>query len=118
VFVTTHYMDEADYCERLALIYRGGIIAEGTPAELRSRFMTRDVLEVPVERPVEALEALAESGIEAAVFGNALHVVVEDSRSATELIESVLSRAGIEAGRIEKIEPSLEDVFVTLIETS
>jgi len=118
VFVTTHYMDEADYCGRLALIYRGRIIAEGTPAELRQHFMKREVLDVPVDRPVEAMEALGQKGIEAAIFGSALHVVVDDGASAVPLIERTLAAAGIEWGKIEKIVPSLEDVFVTLIETS
>ncbi len=118
VFVTTHYMDEADYCGRLALIYRGKIIAEGTPAELKSRFMTREVLEIPVDRPVEAMEALSSMGIETAIFGSTLHAVVDDSRVATAEIEKVLGEAGIDSGKIEVIVPSLEDVFVTLIETS
>ncbi|MFZ2448864.1 MAG: ABC transporter ATP-binding protein [Syntrophobacteraceae bacterium] len=118
VFVTTHYMDEADFCGRLALIYRGRIIAEGTPAELRHDFMKREVLEIPVEHPVEAMETLGTQGIEAVIFGSALHVVVDDARAATPEIERVLAQAGLPAGEIAVIVPSLEDVFVTLIETS
>jgi ABC-2 type transport system ATP-binding protein len=118
VFVTTHYMDEADYCGRLALIYRGKVIAEGTPAELKSRFMTREVLEIALDRPVEAMEALSAAGMETAIFGSTLHAVVDDGRAAAVEIEKVLGEAGIEVGKIEAIPPSLEDVFVTLIETS
>ncbi len=59
IFVTTHYMDEADYCNRLALIYRGRIIAEGTPNELKQKYMTRYVLEVEVDRVVEAMEVMS-----------------------------------------------------------
>ncbi len=118
VFVTTHYMDEADYCGRLALIYRGRIIAEGTPAVLRHRFMKQDVLEIPVDRPVEALEALEKEGIESSIFGSTLHVVVEDADAAVPRIERILSAGSIKAGKIEKILPSLEDVFVSLIESS
>jgi len=76
VFVTTHYMDEADYCDRLALIYRGAIIAEGTPSELRQKHMTRDVLEIETENAVLAMEALGRQGVETAIFGSVLHATV------------------------------------------
>ena len=62
VFVTTHYMEEADYCDRLALIYRGQIIAEATPMELRQKHMTRDILEIEVDRVAEAMEVLIQCG--------------------------------------------------------
>lgn len=119
VFVTTHYMDEADYCDRLALIYRGKIIAQGTPTQLRDTFMTRDVLEVQVNRVVEAMERLSETGSEAAIFGSKLHVLVErGDDGASEIIKKSLESAGIEVSTIERITPSLEDVFVTLIEVA
>jgi ABC-2 type transport system ATP-binding protein len=118
VFVTTHYMDEADYCDRLALIYRGKIIAEGTPHELRQANMKRDVLEIEADRTVDAIEALYKGGIEAAIFGSLIHVTVEDSGPATQKIKNILAASGIEVRKIEKIVPSLEDVFVTLIEIS
>jgi ABC-2 type transport system ATP-binding protein len=118
VFVTTHYMDEADYCNRLALIYRGRIIAEGTPNELKQKHMTRYVLEVETGNVVRAMEVLNKNGMEAAIFGSLLHVTVESLEKATLRIKEVLQEAGIPAGRIERIMPSLEDVFVTLIEVS
>lgn len=118
VFVTTHYMDEADYCDRLALIYRGKIIAEGTPNELRKNYMTRDVLEIEADRLVEAMEVLEKQGIETAVFGSVLHATVEDAKAAIPVIYKILGESNIMARRIVKIAPSLEDVFVTLIETS
>ncbi|HEY6010384.1 MAG TPA: ABC transporter ATP-binding protein [Nitrospirota bacterium] len=118
IFVTTHYMDEADYCDRLALIYRGRIIAEGTPNELRKTHMTRDVLEIEAEPLVPAMEALARGGIETAVFGSLLHATVEDARVAVPRIHAILGESNITARRVDKIVPSLEDVFVTLIETS
>ena len=58
VFVTTHYMEEADYCDRLALIYRGRIIAEATPMELRQKYMKQDILEIEVDRVADAMEVL------------------------------------------------------------
>jgi ABC-2 type transport system ATP-binding protein len=118
VFVTTHYMDEADYCDRLALIYRGKIIAEGTPNELRKNFMTRDVLEIEAEHIVEAMEILEKQGIETAVFGSLLHATVKDAAVAVPLIYKALGDQNIAVRRVDKIVPSLEDVFVTLIETA
>ncbi|MBT1074019.1 ABC transporter ATP-binding protein [Geobacter grbiciae] len=118
IFVTTHYMDEAEYCDRLALIYRGRIIAEGMPGTLKERHMARDVLEIEVEGVVEALELLDSHGIEAAIFGSVLHATVENSADDIPRIREALAGGGIGAARIEKIVPSLEDVFVTLIETS
>jgi ABC-2 type transport system ATP-binding protein len=118
VFVTTHYMDEADYCDRLALIYRGTIIAEGTPSELRKNYMTREVLEIEAEHIVEAMEFLEKQGIETAVFGSLLHATVKDAAVAVPLIYKALGDQNITVRRVDKIVPSLEDVFVTLIETS
>jgi ABC-2 type transport system ATP-binding protein len=118
VFVTTHYMDEADYCDRLALIYRGKIIATGTPHELRKNYMTRDVLEIEAEHVVEAMEFLEKQGIETAVFGSLLHATVEDAKVAVPLIYKTLGEQNIIVQRVDKIVPSLEDVFVTLIETA
>ncbi len=118
VFVTTHYMDEADYCDRLALIYRGKIIAEGTPNELRQKYMQRDVLEIEVDRVVEAMEVLSGNSIDTAIFGSTLHVTIENVEMAIPRIEKLLKESGMVVNRIERIIPSLEDVFVTLIEVS
>ncbi|RPI36616.1 MAG: ABC transporter ATP-binding protein [Nitrospiraceae bacterium] len=118
IFVTTHYMDEADYCNRLALIYRGRIIAEGTPNELKQKYMTRYVLEVETDHVVNAMEVLNKSGMDAAIFGSLLHVTADSMEKAVPLIRGVLEDAGIPAHRIERIVPSLEDVFVNLIEVS
>jgi len=118
IFVTTHYMDEAEYCDRLALIYRGRLIALGTPEQLKREHMPEDVLEVAVDRPVEALEVLARvpAAREAALFGALLHVVVADAATDLAAVRDELERAGLAVARIEKILPSLEDVFVSLIE--
>ncbi len=118
IFVTTHYMDEADYCDRLALIYRGRVIAEGTPGEMRQKYMKRDVLEIEVDRLVAALEAVYENGIETAIFGSLLHATVDNAEQDIPRIEALLKEEGIAVNRIEKIMPSLEDVFVTLIEVA
>ena len=118
IFVTTHYMDEADYCNRLALIYRGRIIAEGTPNELKQKYMTRYVLEIEVDRVVDAMEVIYSNGIETAIFGSLLHATVDNIDNAVPRIKELLAKSNITLIRIERIMPSLEDVFVTLIETS
>jgi ABC-2 type transport system ATP-binding protein len=118
IFVTTHYMDEADYCDRLALIYRGRIIAEGTPHELRKEHMKRHVLEIEVDDIVAAVSALSAGGMEAAVFGSLIHATVDDPGTAVPAIKELIARSGIKVRNIEEIVPSLEDVFVTLIEIS
>jgi ABC-2 type transport system ATP-binding protein len=120
VFVTTHYMDEAEYCDRIALLHRGRIVAAGTPAELKSGFMTDQVLEVACEAPQDALEVIAAlPGVrEAALFGRNLHVVAGDAAAVTAAIRGALAGRGLALQRIEGIAPSLEDVFVSLIEAS
>jgi ABC-2 type transport system ATP-binding protein len=118
VFVTTHYMDEAEYCDRLGLIYRGELIAIGTPETLKTELMREEVLEVLCERPQDAMSEIEQiEGIkEVALFGKGLHVVVEETERAVPKISDLLNRKGYEATRVERIVPSLEDVFVSLIE--
>jgi ABC-2 type transport system ATP-binding protein len=119
VFVTTHYMEEAEYCDRLGLIYRGELIAAGTPEELKTRFMQDDIIEVLCEQPQDAMLVLGtvEGVKEAALFGKGLHVVVE--RRARDVIPAITNRLAARnflVSRAERIVPSLEDVFVSLIE--
>jgi ABC-2 type transport system ATP-binding protein len=116
VFVTTHYMEEAEYCNRLALIYRGRMVALGTPSELKQRHMKGELLLVAAEPLGAALEALesAPGVLDAAVFGNALHVVVESAASSAPALRDLLATRGLQVGRIQPIRPSLEDVFVSL----
>jgi ABC-2 type transport system ATP-binding protein len=116
VFVTTHYMEEAEYCNRLALIFRGRIVALGTPTELKRGSMKGELLLVecaPLGDAVEALQS-APGVMDAAVFGNALHLVVEDAALAMPLLEKFLADRKIAVSRMEMIRPSLEDVFVSL----
>lgn len=116
VFVTTHYMEEAEYCNRLALIFRGKMVALGTPSELKRNSMKGELLLVecdPLGPAVEALQS-APTVLDAAVFGNALHLVVEHADAATPEINRYLADRGVTVRRIEKIRPSLEDVFVSL----
>jgi drug efflux transport system ATP-binding protein len=118
VFVTTHYMDEAEYCDRIALIYHGKLIAEGAPDVLKTEFMQEDVLEVACEMPQDAMEEIRKlSGVkEVALFGKNLHVVADDGEAAARSLKDSLPSKGFLVERIEKIVPSMEDVFVSLIE--
>ena len=118
VFVTTHYMDEAEYCDRLGLIYRGELIAIGTPEVLKREKMAEDVLEVQCYRPYEALDRVAKlpDVKEVALFGNRLHVVTESREKARQAIQETLPAQGYPIESIERIAPSMEDVFVSLIE--
>jgi ABC-2 type transport system ATP-binding protein len=118
VFVTTHYMDEAEYCDRLGLIYRGELIASGTPEALKTECMEDDVLELLCDHPEAVLDAAAELPAvkEAALFGRGLHLVAEDGDAAAAQVRQLLAGQGRRVERIEKIIPSLEDVFVSLIE--
>lgn len=115
-FVTTHYMEEAEYCNRLALIFRGKIVALGTPSELKRNSMKGELLLVECDLLGLAVEAMhsAPGVLDAAVFGNALHLVVSDAAAATPQIRSYLTRRGVTVQRVEQIRPSLEDVFVSL----
>ena len=116
VFVTTHYMEEAEYCNRLALIFRGAVVALGTPSELKQKSMKGELLLVECEPLGEAVEILrsAPDVIDAAVFGRALHLVVRDATAAIPQVKKYLSDHGINVGLVDKIHPSLEDVFVSL----
>jgi ABC-2 type transport system ATP-binding protein len=116
VFVTTHYMEEAEYCNRLALIFRGKIVALGTPTELKHSFMRGDLLLVECDPLGPALELLrtAPGVLDAAVFGNALHLVVENAATNAPKLQAFLVSHHITVHQLEPIRPSLEDVFVSL----
>jgi ABC-2 type transport system ATP-binding protein len=117
VFVSTHYMDEAEYCHRLALIHRGRLVALGTPTELKQRALTGTLLMIecePLDQAIEVLQA-APGVLDVAVFGKVLHVVVLAADAAMAELPRRLSEHAIRCTRIEAINPSLEDVFVQRI---
>jgi ABC-2 type transport system ATP-binding protein len=120
VFVTTHYMDEAEYCDRIGLIHRGNLIATGTPEELKTRFMADEVIELVCDRPQEAMDVIEPLPLvkEVALFGNGLHIVARDAQAAIPSVRDALAAKGLALARLERIRPSLEDVFVSLIEAS
>jgi len=109
-------MEEAEYCNRLALIFRGKIVALGSPSELKRNSMNGEILLVECEPLGAAVEALqsAPGVMDAAVFGNALHLVVKEAAVAIPQLQGYLAEHNIAVTRMEKIPPSLEDVFVSL----
>jgi drug efflux transport system ATP-binding protein len=117
-FVTTHYMDEAEYCGRLALIYQGRIIALGTPSELKLKTLSQGVLEIECDPLVPALDLLKKEPwiSESAVFGDGLHVIGKEGVDLEREINVLFQKHGILLKRMGWIRPSLEDVFVSLIE--
>jgi ABC-2 type transport system ATP-binding protein len=118
VFVTTHYLDEAEHCHRLALIHAGRLIALGRVSELKGVFLGRAVLEVAAPRIAEALEALGREDwiLETSVFGTRIHAVVEDAQAGRRRIQTLLEAAGNAPVEIEPVTPSLEDVFIHHVE--
>ena len=118
IFVTTHYMDEAENCNRMVLIYRGTIIAQGTPQEMKTKCMKNEVLEITLADSQQWLDKIAKiEGVkEAALFGTNIHAVVYDSLRAIPAIKEFLQKEGVGEFSVNKILPSLEDVFVSSIE--
>jgi ABC-2 type transport system ATP-binding protein len=116
VFVSTHYMDEAEYCNRLALLMRGRMIALGTPGELKLDAVKGDVMLLEADslrRAIEVVKPLSQVH-DAAVFGNGLHLVVPDAKAASAAIRDAMAAAGVAIARLDVIRPSLEDAFVAL----
>jgi ABC-2 type transport system ATP-binding protein len=118
LIVTTHYLDEAERCDRIALMHAGRLVAHGSVAQLKEVFAGRVLLEVACARPLDAQAALENvPGIlEASVFGTKLHVVVAEEGHGKALVESALSAGTFTPISIERIVPSLEDVFIHCIE--
>jgi ABC-2 type transport system ATP-binding protein len=118
IFVTTHYMDEAEYCHRIALMYGGRMIALGSPAELKRSLGVGHLLNLESSDLLESLTQLygGDNIQDVAVFGGGLHIRVTDADRAIAWIRETLDHAGIKISVLEPITPSMEDVFVSLIE--
>ena len=118
ILVTTHYMDEAEYCHRLALIYRGKLIALGVPEQLKRDLHSHKLLQLETSDLLATMRALeTQAGVlDVAVFGAGLHVNVDDLDAGAAHIRQVLGEKQIQIKRLEPIQPSMEDVFVGLIE--
>jgi ABC-2 type transport system ATP-binding protein len=122
IFVTTHYMDEAEHCQELAFIHAGKIVAQGAPASIKATLMRGQVLEISPDRPTEAIGLLKSARAEGrldvddvALYGAQVHIVAPDVGRVMESIAHLLQAGDIQPGQMDVIEPSLEDVFLSCI---
>ena len=118
VLVTTHYLDEAERCHRVALINGGRLAVIGTVAEVKQIFASRPIVELRVDRPVDAMQLLdAMEGVEkTSLFGTALHAVLRNGNVSVDDVARELTGAGINIDSIEPVQPSLEDVFLDVVD--
>jgi ABC-2 type transport system ATP-binding protein len=114
ILVTTHYMDEAEQCEQLAFIQRGQLVAQGSPQDIKAHHMHGQVLEITCDRPDLAIQLLRDLAVfeEVALYGALIHVVTVDPNAHQPLIAEALAPAGIAVAAVDRIAPSLEDVFI------
>jgi len=118
VLVTTHYLDEAEHCHRIAIIHAGKLAAIGTASELKHVFRSRPILEVHAARPVDAMALLDqhEAVEKTSLFGTAVHAVLRSDRVQLEAIRRSLEAQGIKVHSMGLVSPSLEDVFLDVVE--
>ncbi|HEX2867244.1 MAG TPA: ABC transporter ATP-binding protein [Ignavibacteriales bacterium] len=119
VFVTTHYLEEAEFCNNIILINAGKLIAEGSSKELKTNYLTNAILEIECERTVQAMEILEKESFvdEVSIFGNNMHIAVNSKYEGEEEIRHILTdKNSIMVKRIDRIVPTLEDVFIHLLE--
>ncbi|MFN7710784.1 MAG: ATP-binding cassette domain-containing protein [Curvibacter sp.] len=115
ILLTTHYMAEADLCDRIALMFAGRVVADATPAQLKAELAAErgQLLEVSAEPPLGALAALRAGGFpDAVLHGRRLHVLAPDAAAAGDRIGALLAAAGLAAPRITAQAPTMEDVFI------
>jgi drug efflux transport system ATP-binding protein len=118
VLVTTHYLDEAEHCHRLAIIHAGRLAALGTTNELKQVFSSRPIVEIHASRPVDAMKALdALPAVEkTSLFGTSVHAVLREAGTPPDALANALRSAGIEVDSVGPVSPSLEDVFLDVVE--
>lgn len=117
IFVTTHYMDEAEHCHRLAFIQAGRLTAMGSPREIKETEMEGRVLEIACSASARAIDVLRGSALfdDVSLYGALVHVVSQDVDAHRPKIEEMLEAADVEIRSINVIAPSLEDVFVASV---
>lgn len=118
VLVTTHYLDEAERCDRVAIIHAGRLAALGTTAELKSVFRDRPILEVRASNPVGAMTVLDKTPFveKTSLFGTAVHAVLRPKSGSADEVKSTLAAQQISVSSIEPVIPSLEDVFLDVVD--
>ncbi|MDR1991083.1 MAG: ABC transporter ATP-binding protein [Acidobacteriaceae bacterium] len=118
VLVTTHYLDEAEHCHRIAIVHAGKLAALGSTSELKQVFKDRVIFQVQAENPVAAMQALdALSNVErTSLFGTAVHAVVRHSDAGTEAtLAATANQSGAQVRQVARVSPSLEDVFLDVV---
>jgi len=119
IFVTTHYMDEAEQCHRLAFIHHGKLVAIGPPGQIKRERMQGDVVEILCDRPEIAMQALRNAGIpEVALYGKRIHAAGPGLEARLDALEDLLREAGAGPRTLRIIPPSLEDVFIANVKHS
>jgi len=118
ILVTTHYLDEAEHCHRIAIIHAGSLAAIGTSHELKQVFADRPIVEIHSPRPVELMRALDQMDEvqKTTIFGTAVHAVLKPGRSNIARLREQLQRKNLEVNAIDQVPPSLEDVFLEVVE--
>ncbi len=119
VFVTTHYLDEAEFCNTITLLSAGKIIAGGTSKQLKTEYFPNTLLEVECEKTFEALQVLSNEAwvYETSIVGNYIHVSVKNEEEGRQTLNKILTgEHSIKIKRINNIVPTLEDVFIYLLE--
>jgi len=118
VLVTTHYLDEAERCDRVAIIHAGRLAALGPIAELKATFRTRPILEIRSSSPVTTMSVLDRlPAVEkTSLFGTNVHAVLRGEDSSPDAIAGALRAAGVEVASMQRVAPSLEDVFLDVVD--
>jgi ABC-2 type transport system ATP-binding protein len=118
ILVTTHYLDEAEHCHRIAIINAGKLAAIGTSHELKQVFTDRPILEIHSSRPVELMQALEQmTDVEkTTIFGTAVHAVLKPGLGDAAVLRKRLESLGLDVAAIDRVTPSLEDVFLDVVE--
>lgn len=120
ILVTTHYMDEAENCQRIAFIYQGKIVAEGTPTEIKRDQIHAQVIEIECEPLDVALMALRDANLfdEVALYGSTLHLIGVGAAEKIETAKQILRAAQVTVARAQEIMPSLEDAFIARLRSA
>jgi ABC-2 type transport system ATP-binding protein len=118
ILVTTHYLEEAEFCNNIIMINAGKIIAEGNPKELKTNYLTSNIFELETDNTIRTVELLQNQYFteDISIFGNYIHLHVNNWYKSTEQISEILEANSIKLYRKEKIVPTLEDVFIHLLE--
>jgi ABC-2 type transport system ATP-binding protein len=118
VFVTTHYLDEAEYCNVISLMHAGRIVASGSPGQLKKQWIKNPILEFKSRDIIRAMEIVQKEdwALETTIFGSSLHVSVKDADRGRAYINEIMEQNNLMIESLRVVDPTLEDVFITLIE--